>query len=80
MKDMEKFVSKLNLKDKRKVLEIMEQIKKGNLANLNIKKLRGKDKIYRVRKMQFRFICEMDNNHSLQVIDVSRKDDTTYNF
>ena len=79
MKNIDKFIDKLNSKDKIKVLGIIEQIKKGEISGFNIKKLKGKDNFYRVRKMQFRFIYEVSADNSLHVIDVSRKDDNTYN-
>lgn len=80
MKDLQKFIDRLNSKDKPKVLEIIDNIKSGKLAGLNIKKLGGKENMYRVRKMQFRFICAREKDNSLHVVDLSRKDDNTYNF
>ncbi|MDP2641930.1 MAG: hypothetical protein Q8P21_01400 [bacterium] len=80
MNNVRKFIDKLNKKDKVRILEVIEQIKRGELAHLNLKKLEGKDNVYRVRKGDFRFICEKDSNRSLHVVGIGRKDDNTYNF
>ena len=56
------------------ILEVIEQIKRGELVHLHLKKLEGKNSIYRVRKGDFRFICEKDNNGLLQVVDIARKE------
>jgi len=79
MNSLQKFIDSLNKKDKLKVLEIIERIHSGEIDGLNMKKLAGQEDIYRVRKMQFRFICIKEGSH-FRVSNLSRKDDNTYNF
>jgi|TARA_Y100000031_G_scaffold154340_2_gene201670 mRNA-degrading endonuclease RelE of RelBE toxin-antitoxin system len=77
MDKIEKALSKLNFKEKQKVKEILLQVNKGNFQNLNTKKLKGRDNIFRVRKSNIRIIFYKINN-SIKVLTIERRGSKTY--
>jgi len=72
-----KALQKLNAKEKEKLQEILFLIKQGDLQGLDIKKLTGRDDIYRVRKGDIRVIFRKIKNE-IKVLAVERRTDTTY--
>lgn len=50
-----------------------------NLIGLDVKKLQGRNDIYRVRKGMFRIIFRKIPNVENAIIAVERRSDTTYN-
>ena len=77
MDKIEKALNKLSFKDKQKVKEILRQVDRGNFQNLDTKKLKGRDNIFRVRKGNIRIIfCKIDN--SIRVLTIERRKSKTY--
>jgi len=76
---IDKTLNKMSAKERELVLDIMEQIKAGRIAQLDMKKLQGLEHTYRVRKGSFRIIFHMANRDAIRIIDVERRSDTTYN-
>ena len=56
MDGIAKALQKLSPKERRWVKEILERLQKGNLAGLDVKKLKGRDDIFRIRKGDNRII------------------------
>ncbi len=79
MDKIQKALEKLTLKEKKKVKEILVKLKKQQLAGLDVKKLKGRDDIFRVRKGQIRIIYKKDQKGDIFILMIERRSDTTYN-
>lgn len=76
---IDKALSKMSGKERAQILSILECIKKGQMASLDLKKLKGFDHTFRVRKGRHRIIFYMKSKEDIRIIDVERRTDTTYN-
>lgn len=77
MDKIEKALQKLNQEERQKLKDILNKIKTGNLAELDLKKLQGREDIFRVRKGKMRIIfCKTRN--SIKILSIERRSDTTY--
>lgn len=77
MDKIEKALNKLSVEEREKLKDILIQIDKKNFQNLDLKKLKGKDSIFRVRKGSMRIIFKMNNN-SIKILSVERRGSKTY--
>ncbi len=75
-----KFLNKLNQKERNAVKYVLEKIKKGEVANLNIKKLKGGSDYFRARKGETRIIYRIDKDGEIILLSIERKNDNTYKF
>lgn len=77
---IQKAIDKLTAKEKEAVKEILEKIKNRQLKNLDVKKLRGKDDIFRVRKGSVRIIYQDKSKEGIFILAIERRNENTYNF
>lgn len=75
---IDKALSKMSTKERAQILSILESINKGDVASLDLKKLKGFDNTFRVRKGRYRIIFYMKDKTDIRIIDVERRTDTTY--
>ena len=69
-KRAKKFIDKLPLTEKKRVVEAIEKLPEGE----DIKKLRGYEKVLRLRVGAYRIIYEVDNNRLIvTVIDAGNR-------
>lgn len=73
-----KLLSKLSKKDLRRIRETIESIAKLELEGLDIKTLKGKTGIFRVRVGSFRIIFEINAKKQPNIISISRRNEKTY--
>jgi len=78
MDKISKALKKLSAQEKKEVKTILEKIKLGELNGFDIKKLKGKDNIFRIRKGSIRIIFLKDKD--ISVLAIERKNDNTYNI
>jgi len=78
MDKIKKALNKLNFKERKEVKEILFQIDKSNFKNLDIKKLKGENNIFRIRKCNIRIIFYKIKN-SINVLTIERRGSKTYN-
>ena len=79
MPDLKKLFSKFN-KQERKVIEsLIETIISLRWDNLDVKKLKGHQNIFRVRKGKIRIIFVKDNK-DIFIVTIERRRETTYKF
>ena len=76
---IEKALMVLESKQRRQLEEIVERIKQGRVAGLDIRKLRGREDVYRVRKGNIRIIFQKCADQ-IYVLAVERRSDTTYDL
>jgi mRNA-degrading endonuclease RelE of RelBE toxin-antitoxin system len=74
-----KVLNKLTKKEREAVRDILEKINKNNFKGLDVKKLKGRDDIFRVRKGKIRIIFRKVNK-SIFILSIERKSDKTYRF
>ena len=79
MNRIQKFLSKLNKKERVVADELIARILSSELYDLNVKKLRGFNSLYRVRKGDLRIIFSQ-SDRGVNILDVSRRNDSTYNL
>ena len=77
MGKIEKALNKLNPKEREKFKEILLQINAGNFQELDLKKLKGRKDIFRVRKGDMRIIFYRTDN-SIKILSVERRTSKTY--
>ena len=77
MNKVDKFLNKLALKDRIVALEYLNAVKSKKFENLNFKKLKGFDDLYRVRKSKLRIIFRM-NERGIKIVKIDRRNDNTY--
>jgi mRNA-degrading endonuclease RelE of RelBE toxin-antitoxin system len=73
-----KFLRRLSTVDKARIDSVIERIMVNDLFELDIKKIVGKEKIFRARIGRVRIIFEnVDKKHN-KILRVSWRDDQTY--
>ena len=80
MNKSDKFLKKCTTKERIQLIEILTDIFNGNLSSLDIKKLKGYDNYFRVRKGSIRIIFHLDINGNPIIQTIERRNDKTYNF
>ncbi|MFA5163166.1 MAG: hypothetical protein WC441_01405 [Patescibacteria group bacterium] len=78
---MDKIAKVLNklIDNERKSLEIvLLKIKNNSLVGLDVKKLKGREDIFRVRKGKIRVIFQENYDGIVKIISVERRSDKTY--
>lgn len=77
MDKIEKALNKLDSKIKRKIKSILLQIEKGDFRGLDLKKLKGRRDIFRIRKGDIRIIIHKTDN-SIKILSIERRSSKTY--
>ena len=77
MDKIDKALNKLSEKERQKLKEILFQIAKGAFYGLDVKKLKGRKDVFRVRKASIRIIFRR-LDHSIKVLTVERRTSKTY--
>lgn len=77
MDKIEKALNKLSVKERKGTKEMLLQINEGNFQKLDLKKLKNRDDIFRVRKGNIRIIFYKKDN-SIKILSIERRATTTY--
>jgi len=80
MDKISKALKKLCPKEQKNVKNILLAIKNNSLAGFDIKKLKGRNDIFRIRKGKIRIIYRTGKNGEIFVLTIERRSDNTYNF
>lgn len=75
---IQKALNKFSEKEKELVKNLLIEIKNNKLGNLDLKKLKGRDDVFRVRKGKIRIIYRMKLGE-VYLLAIERKSDKTYN-
>ena len=78
MDKIEKALSRLGLKGKQKLKTILLQIERDNFRNLDLKKLKGRKDIFRIRKGNIRIIIIYKTNNFIKILSAEHKTSKTY--
>lgn len=77
MDKLDKALKKLTEKERHKIREILTQLKAGSFKNLDIKKLKDREDIFRVRKGDLRIIYRL-TEESIFILAIERRSEKTY--
>ena len=80
MDKIEKALGKLGQKEREWVKRILVELQKGNTRGLDLKKLKGRDDIFRVRKGNIRIIYRIVAGGAVFVLTIERRKEDTYKF
>lgn len=78
MEKIKKFLKKLNEKERHQIEKVLAALFYGKTEALNIKKLKGRDDVFRVRAGNFRIIFQRKNGEDIRILDIGRRDEDTY--
>ena len=79
MDKISKILSKLRPKERAWADRAVRLIRIGHVSEFDVKKLKGFDNIFRVRKGRVRIIYKIDKSYFV-IIDVQTRNDNTYNL
>lgn len=80
MDKIAKALEKLSLKEKALTKEILNRLANKQLENLDVKKLKGRNDIFRVRKGKIRIIYRLKERGDIFILAIEKRSDTTYNL
>lgn len=77
MDKIDKQINKLTASRKKQVKEVFLKLRQNELEYLDVKKLKGEDDIYRVRKGDIRIIFQRKGD-DIYILAVGLRDEDTY--
>ncbi len=77
MDAIEKELRKLTNKERKRVKFILQKLSRGELNGLDIKKLKGRDDIFRIRKGDIRIMYRI-HNEEIFILAIERRNEKTY--
>ena len=78
MDKVAKFFQKLNKQESAKFLEIKKQILAGNFENADIKGIKSKPDLFRVRIGRYRMIFSGKKTGKIELLKIVKRDERTY--
>lgn len=78
MDKINKALINLTLKERKMVKSILLKIKNNSFFDLDIKKLKNYDNIFRVRKGKIRIIFKKEKNSQYFILAIEKRSDRTY--
>ena len=78
MDKIEKALKKLTPRERERIKDILTAIKSRRLKNLDVKKLKGREDVFRVRKGKIRIVYRIDGKGDIFILTIERRSDTTY--
>ncbi len=73
-----KAVQKFTSKEKQTVKGILGKIENWDFQGLNVKKLEGREDVFRVRKGRIRIIYRLNQNREIFILAIERRSEKTY--
>ena len=77
MDKLSKSLERLSVKEKKQIKQILNQLSTKQFIGLNIKKLKGREDIFRVRKGNLRIIYRIEKEE-IFILTVERRSEKTY--
>ena len=77
MDKIKKALNKLSLKERKKIKEFLIQIDTDDFKDLDLKKLKGRNDIFRVRKGSIRIIFRKKDD-VIKILSIERRSSKTY--
>ena len=73
-----KALQRFTSKERQTIREVLGKIKNRDFQGLDVKKLEGRDDIFRVRKGRIRIIYRCDQDREIFVLAIERRSEKTY--
>ncbi len=80
MDKISKALKKLSKKERLKLKKVISQLLAGRVSSLNVKKLKGRNDIFRVRQENFRIIYRRTAKDQIFILTIERRKSNTYKF
>jgi len=77
MDKISKALKRLDAKERKQIQELLLKIKNGDLDELDLKKLKDQEDIFRVRKGDLRIIFQR-KNEAVSILAIERRSEDTY--
>lgn len=77
MDKIEKALRKLSVKEKSRIERILKKLNSGELKDLDVKKLKGRDDIFRLRSGNIRIIYRFQSGN-IFILSIDRRRENTY--
>jgi len=77
MDKIEKALNRLNDKERRWVKRILKQLSAGDYKDLDIRKLKAREDVFRIRKGNIRIIYQVRNS-DIYILAIERRSEKTY--
>lgn len=77
MPEFEKELAKLTAKERKNIRAILEKLDRDDFHGLNIKKLKGREDVFRVRKGNVRIIYRVSGKEKY-ILAIERRSEKTY--
>lgn len=74
---IDKLLLKIQKKQRLQLIAIVERIVRRDLTGLDVKKLQGRENVFRARKGDFRVIFLMEDE-SILILAIERRNEKTY--
>ncbi len=78
MDKVSKFFQKLNKQESAKFLEIKKQVLAGDFENVNIKIIKSKPDLFRVRVGRYRMVFSGRKTGNIELLKIVKRDESTY--
>lgn len=78
MDRISKQLEKLSEKERKKLTIILNSLKQGKILGLDIKKLKGQQDLFRVRKGNIRIIFRVLEDRQIFILAIERRSEKTY--
>jgi mRNA-degrading endonuclease RelE of RelBE toxin-antitoxin system len=78
MNPIEKALRKFSPEERSRVEEAIKLLMSGKIVGLDIKKLKGREDIFRIRKGDIRVIYRLTEGGRITILHVGRRNDKTY--
>ena len=78
MNRIEKALKRLSAKERIGIKQILQKLSVGNIKELDIKKLKGREDIFRIRKGKLRIIYHIRKDLSISILAIELRSNTTY--
>jgi mRNA-degrading endonuclease RelE of RelBE toxin-antitoxin system len=77
MDKIQKALNKLSSKERERIKAIIKKLMTGDIRGLDIKKLKGRDDIFRLRKGDLRVIYRLKGDRII-ILAIERRSENTY--
>jgi len=78
MQKINKFLNSLTEKERKFVTILIARLRNNDLIGLNVKKLKGMENMYRIRKGNIRILFSYTASNAIKIESAGRRNDTTY--
>jgi len=80
MDKIAKALKKFSGEEKEALKIILLKLKEQKFDSLDVKKLKGRNDVFRIRKGKLRVIYRVDEKENIFILKIERRNDKTYNF